>query len=87
MNLLKQYEQEKEKYDDLEKDLPEDEKFDVEKVNDADEQMLDEENKDVTKTYKLFNYVATQQIHQILRYISPSKGYTKYGPIEPLWIS
>lgn len=51
--------------------------------------MLDEENekKDITKTYKLFNYVATQQLDQILRYISPNKGYTKYGPIEPLWIS
>ncbi len=60
--MLKKYEQEKDKSDNLEKDLPEDEKFDSEKDG-ADEQMLDEESKDVTKTYKLFNYVATQQIY------------------------
>lgn len=46
---------------------------------------------DMSKTYKLFNYVCSQNPEQAIRYIPPPvdgvKQTSKYGRVEPLWLS
>ena len=86
-NLLKHFQS----HDEITKE--EEEKLASEKEVEKLEAELDDVDQanDVTKTYKLFNYICSQEPGQMIRYVPPPadgvKQMSKYGSVEPLWAS
>lgn len=74
LNLLKRFQQSQKEEAEITKDLPEDQKF-AKDTDASNLESINEENNlknDISKTYKLFNYVCQQNKDQILRYLNPT---------------
>ena len=87
--MLKRFEKNQREQDELEKNLPEEEKFQKESETTALEEMLDETNakQGINEVYKLFNLICKQNPDQILRYFQPVDFRDQQQILEPLWAS
>ena len=87
-DMLKRFQTSEKEMAEHEKSLPEEEKFQKDSEVNALEEMMDEANtkSDMSKTYKLFNWITLQNQEQVLRYFSPSL-YREKAFVEPMWAS
>jgi hypothetical protein len=87
-DMLKRFQQSEKEMAESEKGLPEEDKCKDEAEVNALEDMMNEANikADISKTYKLFNWITLQNPQQILRYFSPTL-YREKAFVEPMWAS
>lgn len=70
----------------IDKEFIEEDKKEQQEDKGEELDFLKDEDSEMTKTYKLFNYVMRQNEAQVLRYFSPTKFRNNYF-VEPLWMS